>query len=32
MNTNCFQPFDWGLTIVALLFAMFVKIISSITK
>ncbi len=32
INTNCFQPLDWGLTIMALSFGLFVKTISNLTK
>ena len=32
IKTNCFQPLDWGLTVTALLFGLFVKIIANLTK
>ena len=32
VNTNCFQPVDWGLTIVALSFSLFVRMIANITR
>ncbi len=32
VNTNCFQSIDWGLTITALSFSMFVRVISNLTK
>ncbi|MBU0457784.1 MAG: hypothetical protein ABH824_07775 [Nanoarchaeota archaeon] len=32
VNTNCFQPLDWGLTVIALSLSLFVRIIINITK
>ena len=32
MKTNCFQPLEWGLTITALSFSLFVKFIATITR
>ena len=32
LNTNCFQPMDWGLTITALSFSLFVKIVVNLTS
>lgn len=32
INTACFKAFEWGLTLTALSFSVFVKIISNLTK
>lgn len=32
LNTNCFQPLDWGLTAISLSFSMAVRIISNMAR
>jgi hypothetical protein len=32
MNTNCFQPIEWSLTIIALSFGLFVKVVAGVTR
>lgn len=32
INTECFGVFEWGITAIGLAFALFVKIISTLTK
>jgi len=32
LNTNCFQPLDWGLTVISLSFSLAVRVISNMAK
>ena len=32
VNTNCFQTIEWGLTLIALMFSLFVRIIAGLTR